>query len=155
MATSYAEIFNMFLSQVQDYDMLDQCVDVSEQDMLHYLHRALAASQDMILNVSKIDVSRKHRDDVKREFEEDLPDEVISLLVTGMEYYWIVPKANNTENLRNVLNTKDFSQFSPANLLFRLREARDKADERWRSERRGYAQRFSDIVGITKYHDTN
>lgn len=155
MATPYADIYNLFLSQIQDYDILDQCVDVSERDMLSYLHRALASSQNMILRVSGIDLSRKHRDDNKREFEADLPDEIINLLVTGMEYYWIVPKANNTENLRNVLNTKDFTQFSPANLLFRLREARDEAEKRWKSERRAYAQRFSDLVGITKLHGTN
>ena len=65
------------------------------------------------------------RDDDAKEFLEDLDDEVIEILATGIVYEWIKPKVNNTENLRNALSTKDFSTFSPANLLSQLQQLRD------------------------------
>jgi hypothetical protein len=35
---------------------------------------------------------------------------------------WLKPKVLSTENLKNCLSTKDFSLFSPANLLKEMRE---------------------------------
>lgn len=146
MSTPYSMVFNIFLSQIQDYDFLDQCIDVTERDMNSYLWRALAGCQNMVLNVTGLDL--RLRDDTLQEFEEDLPDEVISLLVTGMENFWISSKAQNTENMRNLGSTRDFTFFSPPNLLFRLRELRTDIEDRWIRERNSFAQRFSDIAGL-------
>ena len=139
-------VFNIFLSQIQDYDFLDQCIDVTERDMNSYLWRALAGCQNMVLNVTGFDL--RLRDDTQQEFEEDLPDEVINLLVTGMENFWISAKAQNTENMRNAMGTRDFSFFAPQNLLYRLREVRNDIEDRWIRERNSFAQRFSDISGL-------
>lgn len=41
-----------------------------------------------------------------------------------MCYFWIKPRVLNTDNLHNVMNTKDFTSFSPAELLLRLNETK-------------------------------
>lgn len=125
---------------------MEQCIDVTERDMNSYLWRALAGCQNMVLNVTGFDLQL--RDDTQQEFEEDLPDEVINLLVTGMENFWISAKAQNTENMRNAMGTRDFSFFAPQNLLYRLREVRNDIEDRWIRERNSFAQRFSDISGL-------
>lgn len=146
MPTPYSDVFNIFLSQIQDYDFLEQCTDITERDLNSYLKRVLARSQDMVFNVTGIDL--KQRDDTAQEFAEDLPDEVVDLMVTGMEYYWVNSKVNNTENMRNAMSTRDFSFFSPPNLLLRLRELRQDMEDRWIRDRNSFAQRFSNISGL-------
>lgn len=146
MSTPYSDVFNTFLSQIQDYDFLEQCTDITERDLNSYLRRVLSRLQDMVFNVTGIDL--KLRDDTAQEFEEDLPDEVIDLMVTGMEFYWVNSKVNNTENMRNAMGTRDFSFFAPQNLLFRLRELRQDMEDRWIRDRNSFAQRFSDISGL-------
>ena len=47
-------------------------------------------------------------------------------------YYWLNPKVLNSENLKNVLNTKDFSLFSPADLLKKLQTLRDSMYKEFR-----------------------
>lgn len=153
MATPYSDIYNIFLSQIQDYDMLDDCVDVVEKDLLKYLYRALSDCQNMLLNVSGLDLSKRKRNDELQEFEEDLPDEVVNLLVMGMEYYWLVPKIQNTDNLRNIMSVGEFKQFSQGNMLGELNVTRKDAEARWKAAQRAYAQRFYGVGELTKIHE--
>ena len=47
----------------------------------------------------------------------DLTEEEISILVDGMILEWMKPYVYSSDNFRNGMNTKDYSVFSPANLL--------------------------------------
>jgi hypothetical protein len=47
------------------------------------------------------------------------------ILSMGMLYYWTSHILHNTDKMRNVMNTRDFQQFSPEKILSRLIEVRD------------------------------
>lgn len=86
-----------------------------------------------------VDVIEKELEDLPA-FREDLPYEVIDILTEWMVAYWLKPYVNNLENLRNNLNTKDFTSFSPANLL-------EKVGDRYTAARR-YARSLSNEYSI-------
>lgn len=145
MATPYSEIFNQFLIAVQDYDLLDQGQEFAEKQLIRLMTRAIADCKNMILNSdTKLDLTK--RDDELKEFEEDLGDEEIELLVTGMEYFWWHPKLQNSENMYNALNTRDFSLYAPQNLIFRQRENTESAEDRWLQRKRAYIARHLNIA---------
>lgn len=106
--------------------------------------RAVATSMNMFKNCSQIDLS--NIDFKAKVFEDDLGVEEIEVLVTGMEFFWTNRMLNNTENMHNVMNTRDFSQYAPQNLLFRLRETTADAEDRWDRAQRRYAQRHLDLA---------
>ena len=60
------------------------------------------------------------RDDILEQFNQNLDDEIIDIITESMIVEWLKPKLYSLENLRNVLNTKDFTTYSPANLLDKI-----------------------------------
>lgn len=142
--TPYSEIFNQFLSAIQDYDILEQGQEFAEHELERTLKRAIGDSRNMIFKVSRIDLYE--RDETLRSFKDDLPEDVIELLVTGMEYFWWCRQLQNTENVHNVLNTRDFTQYAPQNLLFRLRETTEDAEDRWRRAKRHFSHEHVDLT---------
>lgn len=142
MATSYSEIHSRAISKFSDYDILKFDVSTRETIMQDYLVSAQVEFQRMC----KVNLSDK--DDILAQYNETLDDEVIEILATGEAYYWLYPKVLNTENLYNVLNTKDFTTYSPANLLRELQNLRDVL---WRDFNRKmvlYTYRTADIAAL-------
>ena len=119
MATSYDAIHDRAIAKISDYDILKFDNETRQQILDEYL----LSSQIEFQRLCKTDLSDK--DDVLRQYNSDLGDEIVEILATGEVYYWLMPKVLNTENLYNVLNTKDFSMYSPANLLKELQSLRD------------------------------
>ena len=142
MATSYSEIHARAISKISDYDILK--FDISTREMM--LNDYLVSAQVEFQRMCKVNLSDK--DDVLAQYNETLDDEIIEILATGEAYYWLTPKVLNTENLYNVLNTKDFSTYSPANLLKELQNLRDMF---WRDFKRKmfeYTYRTANIAGL-------
>lgn len=111
MATRYMDIYDCFLGKISDYDFI-HLNEFTQCSLLYgYLKSAIADFED----ICKKDLS--DRDDDFGQFNVDLSAKEIEILATGMVVHWLEPRVLNTENLRNVLNTKDYSTFSPANLL--------------------------------------
>ena len=46
--------------------------------------------------------------------------EMLDIISETMVVAWLQPKLNNEENLANALSTKDYSVYSPANLLDKI-----------------------------------
>lgn len=111
MATRYKDIYDCFLGKISDYDFI-QFDEFTQFSLLYgYLKSAIADFED----VCKKDL--EDRDDEMGQFNVNLNAKEIEILATGMVVHWLEPRVLNTDNLRNVLNTKDYSSFSPANLL--------------------------------------
>lgn len=148
MATPYSKIYNEFLFSVQDYNLLELSQESAERQMLSLMHRSVGRIANMASNVLGEEFDLSLYDDDAEEFEMDIPEDLIDVIVTGMNYYWVMPYVNNTENMYNVLNTKDASQYAPHNMLFRLRELREDMDDRFRRARHDFAQRYGDIENM-------
>jgi hypothetical protein len=116
MATPYSDVINVFLGKVNDYDLPNFTDTQREEIVTGYLLSACRKFYKICL----IDLT--DRDDVAKQFNETLDDEVTDIVSELMMVEWLKPKVLSSENLKNCLSTKDYSMFSPANLLNSIRE---------------------------------
>jgi hypothetical protein len=119
VATSFDIIHARAIAKISDYDILK----FDDETRKTILDEYLLSAQVEFQRLCKIDLADKNIE--SRLYNNDLDEEIIEILATGEVYYWLIPKVLNTENLYNVLNTKDFSMYSPANLLKELQSLRD------------------------------
>lgn len=112
------EIFDRFRNKVTDYDLLDICPSYEEDILFDYLVSSvgdfvewtgieLIVDSDMRI-ISPAPTIRQ-----------------MDILALGMLYYWTSHILHNTDKMRNVMNTREFQQFSPEKILSRLIEVRD------------------------------
>lgn len=142
MATPYTEIYERFVSKVSDYDILQ--FDRMDREDLLFPH--LKSAIVKFKKICKIDLL--DRDEDLKQFNNDLDDDVVDILAIGMVYYWVTPYVMNTDNLKNVLNTKDFNMYSPANLLEKLNQLRDIARKDFRRSITDYSYDNGDLQGL-------
>ena len=120
MATPFSEIYERAILKFSDYEFLK--LPESEK----YLMGARADFEKMCrIDLSQIDAVRK-------EFKLDLDNEVIEILALGIAYQWVSSKVLDSSNLSNSLSLKDYSFFSPANLLREMTEFRNSIYKEYR-----------------------
>lgn len=120
------EIFDRFRNKVTDYDLVEVCPSYEEEILLDYLISAVGdfcewTGVEMVVDKDEFVISPAP---TIREAD---------ILAMGMVYYWSSHILMNTDKMRNVMNTKDFSQFSPEKILSRLMEVRDASYMDFRS----------------------
>ena len=91
-------------------------------------------------------------DDVVRTFDvevktEDL-DELADIVSEGMLVQWMKPYVYAGENLENMLNTRDFTEYSPATLLYRIKEAYNQAKKDYTNMIREYSYNHGDLTDL-------
>ena len=142
MATKYDEVYRKFLSRISDYDFLE--FDVSTQYAIMHDYLTSADFND----VCRVDLD--DRDELILQFNTDLTKKEVEILAVGMVCYWLEPKVLSTDNLRNALNTKDYTVFSPSK---QIQNAYHTASQQFRflknmySYRNGDLRTFSDMQG--------
>lgn len=112
--TAYTTIYNSFLDKVNDYDLADMTAGLAQTSMRGWLNQAVVR----FLESCKKDLSQTEEGG----FTEDLDLMEIDILTEGMVEAWLKPIRNNLDLLRNALSTKDFTTFSPANLLDKVND---------------------------------
>lgn len=142
MATPYSVIYNAALGRFSDYDFLPIAEFQRTAILLGHLRRA----RSDFINLCKFDLSKY--DDDAEEFEEDLDEESIEILALGVSYHWLSSKVLNSELFRNVLNTKDFSFFSPGSLLNNLRLLRSEVLAEYKARMVAYSYDHGDIATL-------
>lgn len=111
--TKYSDVYSWFLDKVTAYS-LTMFEDTEKEEIVYgYLRSACAK-----FKCCKIDLS--DRNDELKEFNAELDDEILDIISETMVVAWLQPKLNNEENLYNSLTTKDYSIYSPANLLAKI-----------------------------------
>lgn len=116
MATPYSDVINVFLGKITDYD-LPKFTDLEQIEIIFGFIKSACVKFKRVCLIDLYD-----RDEDLQEFNQDLDDEIIDILSELMLVEWLKPKVLSSENLKNCLNTKDYSMFSPANIL---KEAKD------------------------------
>jgi len=116
MATPYSAVVNIFINKISDYD-LPKFSDIEREEILNSY---LVSSCAKFFRVCKVDLT--DRDENLKQFNQTIDDEVIDILSELMIVEWLKPKLASSEKLKNCLNTKDYSMYSPANLLKETRE---------------------------------
>lgn len=147
MSVPYNKFTEAFLSKITEFDLI-KMNDYERNSLIDgYMKRAIAAFRKNC----KYDLLMA-ADDVLREFnieiaDEDL-DEIIDIVSEGMLVQWMKPYAYRQENLENVLNTRDFSTYSPAELLLRIRNAYESAQKDFTNMVREYSYNHGDLTDL-------
>lgn len=147
MSVPYDKFTDAFLSKVTEYDFI-KMDDYNRNTLIDgYMKRAIASFR----KICKYDLSST-ADDAVREFnveivDEDL-DEILDIVSEGMLVQWMKPYAYRQESLENVLNTRDFTTYSPAELLLRVRGAYDSAQKGYTNMMREYSYNHGDLTDL-------
>lgn len=143
MATPFTDIYARAVFRFADYEFLKQDIDTREG----VLERHLFSAKTDFQRICKADLGSYDME--LRQFNETLDDEVIEILSLGVAFYWLSYKSLNSELLKNVLNSKDYYYYSPANLLKEIQTLRKTLRAEFNRKMRQYSYNDNDISTLT------
>ena len=143
MGTKYTYIFEEFKDKITDSDLLLLTRDLQIEMLVAYMSKAISRCKRIC---STVDLA--NRSDEVLEFHIQVPEEVVDIITEWMIVFWLKPYLNNLENLRNALSTKDFSVFSPANLLEKVSNRYELARQHARSLMNEYSYIIADMTRL-------
>lgn len=146
MSVSYDLFTGAFLNKVTEYDFI-RLDDYDRNSIVDgYMKRACSQFN----KVCKYDLMTY--DDRIREFACDIPedeiDEIVDIVSEGMLVQWMKPYVYRAENLENVMNTRDFSAYSPAELLYRITNAYSESKRDFTNMVREYSYNHGDLSDL-------
>ena len=147
MGVSYDLFGGAFLAKITEYEFLQLPAADRTQIVDGYMKKAIVAFKKNC----KYDLTTT-ADDSSREFGVDIADEDIDelaeIISEGMVVQWLKPYIYQQENLQNALNTRDFSTYSPAELLMRIGNAYEKAQKDYIQMIREYSYNHGDLSDL-------
>lgn len=147
MSVPYDKFTEAFLQKVTEYEFI-RLSDYERNHLIDgYMKRAVAAFK----KVCKYDLATT-ADDVVREFDVDIEagdlDEIVEIVSEGMLVQWMKPHTYKQENLESVLNTRDFTTYSPSELLMRISAAYAAARKDFTNMMREYSYNHGDLTDL-------
>ncbi|MDY8023386.1 hypothetical protein [Paenibacillus polymyxa] len=119
MATSFEEIYDVFLSQISDVEFIE--MDTNDEFKYRYLLNSIARFHSCKSNL---------KDRMDTEFTSELTDQEVLILGLLMTVEYLSPKIISLKNLEQAMSTRDFSITSQAAHLKQLLDMKkDKQDE--------------------------
>lgn len=146
MSVSYDVFAKGFLGKVKEYHYLSLSNDVTEDMIDGFMKRACSQFKKMCL------YDLTSYDDTAREFSVDIPDDeleaIVDIVSEGMVVQWLKPYAYSAENYEQCLNTRDFSQYSPAELAKVLSNIHQTAKSNFVNAMRDYTYQYGDLTDL-------
>lgn len=147
MSVPYDKFTGAFLSKISEYEFVN-LRDFERNGIVDsYMKRAIAAFR----RICKYDLSTTG-DDIIREFNVEIDDgdldEIVDIVSEGMLVQWMKPYTYKQDNLENVLNTKDFTTYSPSELLMRISNAYAAAQKDFTNMMREYSYNHGDLTDL-------
>ena len=147
MSVSYDVFTSAFLSKVTDRSFAEMYDYDRTSTVDAYMKRAITEFK----SICEYDLSGTADDD-QRLFNVDIKDEdideVTDIVSDGMLVQWMKPYVYNQENLQNILNTKDYSMFSPSEILNRVKDTYNDAKKDFTRKMREYSYNHGDISSL-------
>jgi len=147
MSVSYDVFTGAFLSKVAEYEFIQLDEENRAELIDGFMKRAIVAFRK---NCAYDLVSTA--DDELRQFDVDISDgdmdELADIISEGMVVQWMKPYLYHQEMLENKLNTRDFTTYSPAELLLRVGNAYAKAQKDYTQMIREYSYNHGDLTSL-------
>lgn len=144
MGVPYDLFAQGFLAKVTEYDLLE----LAEADRTAVVDGYMTAAISQFKKNCKYDFTTT-RNNETREFDVDVRDEdldeLVDIISDGMVVQWLKPYVNKQEILENVLNTRDFTTYSPAELLLRVGNAYKDAKRNYTQMIREYSYNHANL----------
>lgn len=149
MTIPYDEFVGAFLSKISEYQLLS--LDEADRDAVvdGYLKKAL--SNSTFRKVCPYDFVSGADDEIRTitiDIDEAELAEIVDIVADGMICHWLKPYVYQQENLQNVMNTRDFTMYSPAELLLRVGNAYTKATKEYTQAIREYSYNHGDLSSL-------
>lgn len=147
MGIPYDTIIGAFLSKISEFELMNMDDESRRHLVEDYMKRAVSAFRKNC----KYDLFKTGNDE-NRYFEIDIADEdideIVDIISEGMVVQWLKQYVYQQELLQNVLNTRDFTQYSPAELLMRVGNAYEKAQKDYTQMIREYSFNHGDLSDL-------
>lgn len=147
MSVSYDVFTDNFLAKLSEYNFAEMTDDTRTELIDGYMKRAIVGFRKNCL----YDLNTT-ADDTERVFNVDIPEddliELADIISEGMLVQWFKPYVYQQELLETVLNTRDFTTYSPAELLLRLNNAYIKAQRDYTQMIREYSYNHADLTDL-------
>lgn len=146
MATPYSEIYEAFIYKVKAYDLL-MLLDEDREDILFVYMKAVCKR---IAKKVKDYVDLLKFDDELKEFKNEIDYDLIDIIAECMITEWLRPQMYSDELLESRLNTKDFTEYSPAKLIEQIRYVYEMSKKESLVAINNYTFSHGDIAELTK-----
>lgn len=147
MATSFSTIYQRALFKLKPYDIFNiDKEETKEEDVYEILHMYLLSAQADFEHLCETDLTKINLENTQ--YEEDLSNIEIEILALGIRYHYVDYLSANEELFRNSLSTKDYSMYSPANLLKEIMSAKDQYYQEYKRKIIEYTYTFNDIATL-------
>lgn len=144
MSVPYDVIKGAFLSKISEYELIQLEEEDRDAVIDDYMRRALTAFKKNC----KYDFTSSY-DDENSVFDIDVAaedvDELVEIISEGMVVQWLKPYVYKQEILQNLISTRDFSMYSPAELLKRVNETYHQAQKDYTQMIREYSYNHGDL----------
>ena len=139
MSTPVGDIFRLFLGQIGE-DIITELEDEVVDDLLlGYLEGAITefheCKKDLTISYNGVDCV----------INDDLTLDEKYILSRGMLLYWLQPKINTEDLIRNRITDGDYTIKSPANLLEKLLKLKDSTEKDLKRRKINYSYRGKNI----------
>lgn len=147
MSIPYDTFIGAFLDKITEYE-LNALPEVARDETVYgYMRRAISGFKKNC----KYDLSTT-RNDTEKVFDVEIPtgdlDDIVDIVSEGMIVQWLKPYVYRQELLENAINTRDFTTYSPAELLMRVGNAYDKAQKDYSQMIREYSYNNGDLSDL-------
>lgn len=147
MAIPYSAFTGAFLNKISEFELLQLDDNTRTEITDGYRKRAVSAFRKncrVDLFTTADDEERVYNVDV----DDEDADELIDIVSEGMIIQWLKPYVYQQDLLQNVLNTRDYSVYSPAELLMRVGNAYRKAQNDYTQMIREYSYNHGDLSDL-------
>ncbi len=147
MTISYDTFTKDFLQKITEYVFLRITEETRQEIIDGYMKHAI--QQFSVVNRSVIvDINDEERTiEIVAITSVDV-DEFVDIITEGMVVQWMKPYMYKQENLENMLNSTDFSSYSPAELLYRIKSAYEMCRLDFTHRVRQYSYDHGDLTDL-------
>lgn len=146
MGASYNIFTEFFLDKSKEYDFIKLDEYNRTKIIDGYMKRACAQFN----KICEYDIVSG--DDIIREFATDIDskdiDEIADIVSEGMLVQWMKPYVYKQENYENMINTVDYSGYSPAELLHRISTAYKECKRDFANMIKEYSYNHGDLTSL-------
>ena len=152
MDVAFDVFTDAFLQKITEFDLLE--LEQPQRGNLtdSYLMRALAEFAPLCKECLTVSVDVEHRKAVfgggADEWDWLATTEVVNIVSEGMIVHWLKPYVNRQESLENIVNTRDFTTYSPAELLYRVGARFKDADKYFKQKSFEYSYAHGDLTRL-------
>ena len=147
MSVSYDLFTGAFLAKISEFEFL-QLPTAYRTDLIDgYMKRAVAEFK----HICVYDLMNAMNDETREftiDIEDDDIDEIVNIVSEGMVVQWLKTYIYTQELLANSLNTKDFTTYSPAELLMRVGNAYKDSQKDYLQMTREYSYNHGDLTDL-------